>query len=388
MSAWPIFAEEAAIGLIPEQIKEIKKKVEPVLKGCPVTDIPEEDRKLLFMAELLYPESYDLFYRHGEFLATEKADYTNAIPRLRKALDLKPKDINSLEMLATCYCALQKEADEVSCWESLREILEEDDSSDTAQIRERVMLQLERMARENEMIMRGGKRYVVYSPASGNYTYVESELSDTRLEEVYKQITNDLACIPRFKTSIIVLPPEKFAEIKPTSWAGGFARNDSSMVLSADSFPQSEPESILPAKPLVLHEYTHNIVFLAGGGRCPIWLNEGLAVYSEKKEMDFNEFVPTIPPPEKIMSLEQLEKEFIEIRSLGKESSERVHEAYQLAGLYARFIIQSYTLAAPRQILNGLKIKKPFEKLLEEVTGMNVIQFETRFRNWVAELKN
>jgi hypothetical protein len=236
--------------------------------------------------------------------------------------------------------------------------------------------------------MRGGKRYVVYSPASGNYTYVESELSDTRLEEVYKQITNDLACIPRFKTSIIVLPPEKFAEIKPTSWAGGFARNDSSMVLSADSFPQSEPESILPAKPLVLHEYTHNIVFLAGGGRCPIWLNEGLAVYSEKKEMDFNEFVPTIPPPEKIMSLEQLEKEFIEIRSLGKESSERVHEAYQLAGLYARFIIQSYTLAAPRQILNGLKIKKPFEKLLEEVTGMNVIQFETRFRNWVAELKN
>lgn len=299
-------AEEAAIGLSPEQLKNIEEKVAPVLDGAQVIEIPEEDRRFLFLAEQIYPESYELFFRHGEYLALEKEEYTQAIPRLKRALEIEPKDVGSLELLATCYYALKEESEEVSCWESLREILEDYDESQAKDLRERVMMQLQRMANENAMIMRSGKRFMVYTPADSSYSYVADELTDARLEEVYRQITGDLNCIPPYRTSIIVLSPDKFDEVKPTSWAGGFAQCEKSMVLNAESFPRSKPDTILPAKSIVLHEFTHNIVFVAGGGRCPTWLNEGLAVYSENKEKDFTEFVPQIPTPDKIMNLEQL----------------------------------------------------------------------------------
>ncbi len=88
------------------------------------------------------------------------------------------------------------------------------------------------------------------------------------------------------------------------------------------------------------------------------------------------------------MTLQQLEQEFADIRKLGKEAGDRVREAYQLARLYVRFLIQSFTLAAPRQILHGLKGKQPIDGLLTSVTKMTVPQFETRFRNRVAEMNN
>lgn len=388
LAAMPLSADDAAIGISPQQIAEIEEKVKPVLSGKPVTDIPEEDRRFLFMAEVLFPDSYDLFFRHGEYLTRELENFTEAVPRLKKALELQPKDVKTLELLADCYESLKEAAEEVSAWDSLREILEDFDEGEAKDLRERVMYKLGSMAAENAMTMRTGKRFIVYTPAGGEFSYVVDELTDERLEEVYRQVTGDLECIPAFKTSIVVLTPPEFERIKPTSWAGGFAQSDKSMVLSADSFPRSNPEDILPSKPLVLHEYTHNIVFVMAEGKCPIWLNEGLAVYSENKDRDFNEFVPSVPPPEKIMTLKQLEKEFHEIRKLGIEASGRVREAYQLAGMYVRFMIQSFTLAAPRQMLAGMKGSIPFEQLLQDITRMNVNQFEKRFRNWVAEMRN
>lgn len=384
--ACPAFADEATLGLSPEQRASIENKVNPVLKGKPVTDIPEEDRSVLFLAEGLFPDSYDLFFRHGEYLATEKRDFTQAIPRLKKALEIKPKDLPSLEALAMCHTELKNEAEEVSCWETLRELIEDDDTEETRELRERVTLNLGRMAEENEMMMRQGRRFIIYTPISSNYIHVDRELTDERLEEIYLQITGDLECIPAFRTSIIVLDPVKFDAIKPASWAGGFASGGKSMTLKTESFPISEENTRLPSRAIVLHEFSHNIVFIAGAGRCPTWLNEGLAVFAEHKDDSFTEFKPTIPSPDQIMTLAQLEREFVDIRNLA--GGPRVHQAYNLAGLYARFIIQNFTMTAPRLILNTLKANQSFDQALFEVCKLSVPQFETRFRNWINELTN
>lgn len=379
-------AETELTGFSDERIREIKEAIEPVLKGQPVTDIPEADRQLLFLAEMLYSDSFELFLRHGEYLADEKRDYTQAIPRLKRAYELKPEELAILEKLAACYQALKQEASEVSCWETLRELLENDEDPEKRDLRERVMLNLGRMANENAMVMRAGKRFIIYTPADSSYSYVTYELKDNRLEEVYLQVTGDLACIPAFRTSILVLDPIKFKEVSPVSWAGGFASGGKSMTLPADSFPRSEPETRLPARKLLTHEFTHNIIFIMGGGKCPTWLNEGLAVFSEKKDDGFTEFKPYAPAPHEIMNIEELEKEFQEIRKLGMESLERVHKAYQLAGLYARFLIQNGTMAAPRQIINCLKNGIEMKEALKTVTDMSIDQFENDFKAWAAEL--
>jgi len=388
ISSGAVFADEAMMGLSPEQLAEIERKIQPVLKGQPVTELAEEDRSVLFMAEGLFPESYDLFFRHGEYLATEKADHTQAIPRLKKALELKPKDLASLELLAQCHSDLKQAADEVSCWETLRELLEDSDDSETRALKERVFISLGRMAEENEMVMRQGRRFIVYTPALSGFHHVDAELSDERLEEIYLQVTGDLECVPAYRTSIIVLDPDKFDDIKPTSWAGGFASGGKSMTVPAESFPRSEASSRLPARKLVIHEFTHNIIHVLAAGRCPTWLNEGLAVFAESKDDTFTEFKPGLDKPEKVMTLAELEKEFTDIRSLSNNDLPRVRQAYQLAGLYARFLIQNYTMTAPRQILNVLKGGKSFDVALKDISDLSVPQFEKRFKNWLDELNN
>ena len=381
-------AEDTMMGLSPEKIAEIEEKLAPVLKGGPVTDIPDEDRLLLFTAETLFPDSFDLFFRHGEYLAKEKKDYTQAIPRLKRALEITPKDLDTLDLLANCYFELKKDADAVSCWESLRERLDEDDSKETSKLRERVMVGLARMAEENQMVMRQGKKFIVYTPVSGEYVQAAEELTDGRLKEIFTQVTNDLKCIPAFRTSIIALDPVKFEEIKPTSWAGGFALGGKSMIVPAEKFPRSDPQSILPAKPLLLHEFTHNIIFVAANGRCPTWLNEGLAVFEEHKNDTYTEFQPKVQIPEPIMSIDELEKEFAEIKKITDKGSARVHNAYKLAGLSARFLIQNYTMSAPIQILNGLKKKLSFETVLKQFSKFDLSTFDIAFKNWVHQLSN
>ena len=379
-------AETDLVGFSEDRIKEIKESVEPVLKGQPVTDLPEADRQLLFLAEMLFADSYELFLSHGEYLADVKHDYTQAIPRLKRAYELKPEELTILEKLAECHQALKQAADEVSCWETLRELLDEDESAEKHDLRKRVMVNLERMARENAMMMRAGRRFIIYTPVDNSYAYATNELTDERLEEVYLQVTGDLSCVPAFRTSILALDPVKFKEVSPASWAGGFAQGGKSMTVPAESFPRSEPGTRLPARKLVLHEFTHNIVHILGKGTCPTWLNEGLAVFSEKKDDGFTEFKPYAPAPADIMTIAELDQEFIDIRALDNGSLERVFKAYQLAGLYARFIIQNSTMAAPRQIINCLKAGMTIDEALKTAIDLDTNEFESGFKAWVAEL--
>lgn len=378
-------AEEQQNGYSQERIDEIEEKIGPVLKGMPVIDLPEEDRPLLFIAEELFADSFELFLRHAEYLADEKADYTQAIPRFKRALEIDPEAIEIFEKLAQCHEALKQAADAVSCWETLRELLDDEETAKNRELRQRVMVNLERMAKENAMIMRQGKRFIIYTPADSSFGYVAEELTDRRLEEVYLQITGDLACVPAFRTSILVLTPAQFDKVSPTSWAGGFASGGKSMTLPADSFSRSEPEARLPNRKLLLHEFTHNIVFIMGEGSCPTWLNEGLAVFAEQKDDSFTEFKPSLPAPEEVMSLDDLEKEFMEIRKLEK-GNKRVRNAYRLAGLYARYLIQNFTMATPRQIINSMKSSGSFEQALQLSTEWDVAKFESNFRGWIQEL--
>ena len=383
-------AETDLAGYTEERIKEIEEAIEPVLKGKPVTDLPEEDRQLLFLAELIFADSFELFLRHGEYLADVKRDYTQAIPRLKRAYELKPDELTILEKLAECHQALKQEASELSCWETLRELLENDEDPDPKKhaLRKRVMVQLERMARENSMMMRAGRRYIIYTPVDNSYAYVTNELTDDRLEEIYLQVTGDMACIPAFRTSILVLDPIKFKEVCPASWAGGFATGGKSMTVPAESFPRSEPETRLPARKLLLHEFTHNIIFIMGKGRCPTWLNEGLAVFAEKKDDGFTEFKPYAPAPSDIMTTDELDQEFAEIKTLCPAPMERIYKAYHLAGLYARFLVQNSTMAAPRQIINCLKSGMDMDESMKTAIDLDKNQFEKDFKEWAAELAN
>ena len=363
----------------------LEEKIAPVLKGKPVTSIPEEDRKYLFLAEQFFSGSHNLFFLHGKYLALELEDYSLAVPRLQKALEIEPQDTDSLELLAHCFKQMQQAADEVSCWDSLREMIENPDVPLPEPLVERTYDALNRMAAENDQIMIRKKRFIVYIPANSDWAYLEDDFTDDRLEDVYSQVTGDLKCIPPFRTSMIILTPEKFKEISPTSWAGGFACGGKSMVFPAPQESKS-PQEPLPAKALCTHEFTHNIVYYLSPKHVPTWLNEGLAVFEQLK-CDFStDFSPNsndlFKSEADLLTIKQLEELFGEIRD--EEGSSRVAKAYRLAYLYVRFFIEHHTILAPMTIIIGCK-NRPFDEVFKEITSWDIPTFEREFKKWARQ---
>ena len=107
------------------------------------------------------------------------------------------------------------------------------------------------------------------------------------------------------------------------------------------------------------HELTHLLIAQNYGSKIPTWLNEGLAVYEERKNTidstpiftDYNTIV-VAKQQNNMMSLERLEGSGIFLRSQGTEPSKL---AYRIAYVAVYELIQKSGMDSIRQYLTGLK---------------------------------
>ena len=96
------------------------------------------------------------------------------------------------------------------------------------------------------------------------------------LEEAYSRIGDALGYYPSQRTQTLAYIPEVFRSVNalPT-WAGG--SYDGKIRLPITSRPRSAEH----LRGAIFHEYTHHVVHSLTNGKCPLWLNEGLAQYFE-----------------------------------------------------------------------------------------------------------
>jgi tetratricopeptide (TPR) repeat protein len=102
-----------------------------------------------------------------------------------------------------------------------------------------------------------------------------SEVTHT-LEDQFQTLRNDLHYSPPEPISVILYTQETFRDVTRTpGWTG--AVNDGRIRI-----PVQGVESVSPELARVLkHELTHSFIFQKTSGRCPTWLQEGLAQWME-----------------------------------------------------------------------------------------------------------
>ncbi|HZR33601.1 MAG TPA: hypothetical protein VFA76_17280 [Terriglobales bacterium] len=92
------------------------------------------------------------------------------------------------------------------------------------------------------------------------------------LEEQYRDLARDLHYNPTENISVILYTSEQFFDItRAPSWVG--ALNDGTLRIPLGGITTVSPE----LQSVLKHELTHSFVRLMSAGRCPTWLNEGLA---------------------------------------------------------------------------------------------------------------
>lgn len=255
-----------------------------------------------------------------------------------------------------------------SCTDLLREALERGGGAEAEAMR-RLLEKVERERTvEDGFATESGARFLIQFEGGAADELVPA-VRDA-LEEAYREVGAFLNLYPDGQLPVIIYSGEQFrrATARP-GWVA--ALFDGKMRLPVGDLTESR-ERLAAA---VRHEYTHLLVHRAAGGRCPTWLNEGLAQMMEgRTEEEAFATVRAAAAAGKVPPLETLEGSFLELSdaaaALAYDLSFLVTKrAADRAGLYTiRELLERMRLesASPREVLED-GLYRTYRELVAEI---------------------
>ncbi|MBI3615487.1 MAG: tetratricopeptide repeat protein [Candidatus Omnitrophica bacterium] len=102
------------------------------------------------------------------------------------------------------------------------------------------------------------------------------------LQETYRQVGQSFQYFPDYPITVILYPASSFEQVKGISHrVAGLYDGKIRLPIQSGGPVQSGPGDALKA--ILWHEYTHALVHDLAKGRCPVWLNEGIATLQEAR---------------------------------------------------------------------------------------------------------
>ncbi len=192
-------------------------------------------------------------------------------------------------------------------------------------------------------------------------------------EEAYTTVGDRIGYYPTQRAQILVLPTEDFKRVHDLpDWAGG---------LYDGKIRIPVPTRNLNARFLknaAFHEYSHHLTYLMTDGKCPIWLNEGLAQMFEATSI--SEF-------ERSDSAFSKEKEFVSINAIeqafrsGKLTVEEASKVYFLSYKFTRNLVREFGWPTMQEILRNLSLNFEAEEAFKKAIGKSAKELVAIFKD-------
>ncbi len=211
------------------------------------------------------------------------------------------------------------------------------------------------------------------------YWYGESpsfaqEIMDTAQQALVRLTADTGAYLERPAKLYIYSDPQDLrgAMIYPQEWTGGVAFTRFGVIAIGIS-----PDNFEWGKRAIAHELAHLVVHqmtLNPYGGLPIWLDEGLAVYTEG---------PLSPQYEAFLNMAIAENILISVRSLSSPFSAYAEEAvlsYAQSYSLVEFLISEYGQSKMLELLNTFEQGSTYDGALEKVYGFDMDGLDTRWR--------
>ena len=194
-----------------------------------------------------------------------------ALRYAKDAVAEQPEHVEAQVLLGQLYYLRQDLKKAQECWEKALQL-----APGRKDVRE-MLDKLQREAGIEKNLARSDTHPFVVRFADGQ---VPVEISSLReiLRDAYRKIGQQLSCFPDHAIPVLLYPDADFQKVKSLSHqVGGLYDGKIRLPLKPGSLSGSQLRAIL------WHEYTHAVVHDLSKGRCPIWLNEGLAVSQESR---------------------------------------------------------------------------------------------------------
>ncbi len=204
------------------------------------------------------------------YLHLRRSEYSAALDLLDRARGIDPNSADTAKLAGWAYYGLNRVADAVSEWKRALELKPD------AEV-QHALEKAERDAQEEASYREGESLHFRLAYNGDAAPELAREVLRT-LESEFDEISSTLNYVPPEPIGVVLYTNQAFMDItRAPGWVG--ALNDGRMRVPVEGLTSVTDELARVLK----HELTHSFVAQKTGGRCPVWLQEGIAQYMEGK---------------------------------------------------------------------------------------------------------
>jgi tetratricopeptide (TPR) repeat protein len=296
-----------------------------------------------------------LNYYAALLVKTGKA--AEALPYAERAVRTAPDSPDALTVLGYVQFAADHDQDAIRTWKHSLEL--RPDAT--------VQQYLERAERDATVQANYSER------ESGHFTlrYEGSQTSETlrgqllaTLESAYDDLSRQLGTMPRSIAVVIYTDQAFFDVTRAPTWTG--AVNDGKLRIPIRGLDSVTPELARVLK----HELAHSFINQLSAGRCPQWLNEGIAQAVEPKVLSGGNRLAELYRTQHQIPLNALEAGFMRFSPL------EATVAYEESLAAVQYIIDTYSMSDMQRVLERLGQGSSTEAALRAVIHSDYGQLE------------
>ncbi len=294
------------------------------------------------------------------YLLLRRGEYTSALDYLERARRVAPDSPDVAKLMGWAYYGLNRIDEAAEEWKRALRLRPDPEVSHALEKAERD-LQTESSYREGET------SHFILRYHGGAAPALAREVLRT-LEDHFRAIEADLNFTPREPIGVILYTGQTFADVtRAPGWVG--ALNDGRIRVPVQGLTSVPPELARVLK----HELTHSFIQQKTRGRCPVWLQEGIAQWMEGKRsgddagMLVEAYEKKAAPP--LLALEGY------WMNLPGEVAAFAY-AWSLAAVES--IVQSYGMGDLERLLDRVAVEASTEAALRSTLHMDYAEFEQR----------
>ncbi len=192
------------------------------------------------------------------------------------------------------------------------------------------------------------------------------------LEDAWNTVGYDIGRYPEGEVPVVVYGEREFrGAVGAHGWVAGLY--DGKIRIPVRGLASADPASL---RAVVTHEFTHALLHAAGGGRVPIWFQEGLAQKQEGRAVAESEAVLRERRREgwSLPAVADLEKAFVKVRE-----RERVEVLYAVSHLLVEELLATSGATALTDYLDALAAGIETGPAFQKAFGTTLADFHRDF---------
>jgi hypothetical protein len=226
-----------------------------------------------FQAALRFDAQNPTILNYYAELLIRTRNAAEALPYAERAARIAPDSPDALAVLGYAQFATDRTREAIRTWKRCLELRPD------AVVQKYLEKAQREASTEAGYAQRESSHFTLRYEGKQSSELLRRELVAT-LESEYDDLVRELGVAPRSSIAVVLYTDQAFFDVTQSpSWAG--AVNDGKLRIPIEGVSSVTPELARVLK----HELAHSFINQLSGGRCPQWLNEGIAQVLEPKSV-------------------------------------------------------------------------------------------------------